>query len=219
MVNSVSDTYVTSNVSSFGSSASVSSHASFSSSLGHTPRRGRRRYKNPIKESNKRYKAKRQDTLKTKRPAFFCTFCGNPYTTRYKWKRHEESVHVAARTWVCVPSGFYPVTCPFCLEAQPSNEHLSNHSYLGCVQKPVEERTFTHKDHLKQHIQRVHQKGGNGKLKDIEDILKEWGRQAPPLGLNSLALHCGSCGMRFREWESRVAHVAWHFIQGLDLSS
>jgi len=79
MVDSVSDTYVTSNASSFGSSASafVSYHASFSYSLGCTPRRGRRRYKNSmkesknmylsIKESNKRYKAKRQDALKTKR--------------------------------------------------------------------------------------------------------------------------------------------------------
>ncbi|XTI89360.1 hypothetical protein V2W45_1469552 [Cenococcum geophilum] len=198
MVDSVSDTYVASNASSFKSSASASasasSHASFSYSLGRTPRRGRRRYKNSIKESkniylsikesNERYKAKRQDALKTKRPAFFCTFCGNPYTT----------------------SGFYPVTWPFCLETQPSNEHLSNHSYLEC-------------DHLKQHIQRVHHKGGNGKLKNIEDILKEWERQAPPLGLNGPALHCGFCGMRFREWECRVAHVAWHFTRGLDLSS
>lgn len=126
---------------------------------------------------------------------------------------------MTARTWVCVPSGFYPVTCPFCLEAQPSNEHLSNHSYFECVQKPVEERAFTRKDHLKQHIQRIHHKGGNGKLKDVEDILKEWERQAAPLGLNSPALYCGFCGMRFREWEGRVAHVVWHFIQGLDLSS
>src|SRR6266576_2661534 len=75
--------------------------------------------------------------------------------------------------------------------------------YFKCVQKSVEERAFTRKDHLKQHIQRVHQKGGNGKPKDIEDILKEWERQAPPLGLNSPALHCGFCGIRFREWESR----------------
>ena len=94
MVDSVSDNYVTSNASSFGSSASALSHASFLSSLGRTSRHGRRRYKNSItesrniyfsiKESNKRYKAKRQDDLKTKRPAFFCTFCGNLYTTRYE---------------------------------------------------------------------------------------------------------------------------------------
>ena len=122
---------------------------------------------------------------------------------------------MTARTWVGVPSSFYPSAWRHGLPTK----HLSNHSYLECVQKPVEERTFTRKDHLKQHIQRVHHKRGNGKLKDIKDILKEWGRQASPLGLNSLALHCGSCGMRFREWESRVAHVAWHFIQGLDLSS
>lgn len=108
MADSVSGTYVTSNASSFGSSVSASSYASFSSSLGRTPRRGRRRYKNSIKESkniylsimesNKRYEATRQNALKTKRPAFFCTSCGNPYMTRYEWKRHEESVHVTART-------------------------------------------------------------------------------------------------------------------------
>jgi hypothetical protein len=52
---------------------------------------------------------------------FHCTFCWKGFSTKYSWRRHEESVHVQPRTWTCCPTytshGPYQVNfCPYCDE-------------------------------------------------------------------------------------------------------
>ncbi|OCL04494.1 hypothetical protein AOQ84DRAFT_391515 [Glonium stellatum] len=224
LADATSDIHPRSIISSIESSTPASSCASFMSSSGRARRRGRRRY---IKDEyafssnvNRHLGFKRTRPFKIERSTFFCTFCEKPFSKKYEWRRHEESVHMPARVWVCLAkTDVFYLKCPFCPETLPSAEHMSTHCYLECLEKPIEERSFNRKDHLKQHIQRVHQKRGNGNLEDIRDILNEWGQQTVHLKPNHPALYCGFCQLRFENWESRVKHVAQHFAKGLDLSS
>lgn len=182
-------------------------------------RRGRRRYLrdsyDALKEANKR-----QKRIQSQKPPFFCTFCGSSYSTKYEWKRHEESVHASPTTWICLPSGWSHSLqkCPFCSEVSPALGHMSIHDHCDCLKKPESERAFNRKDHLQQHIRRVHWKRCSGQPVDLADTLKAWERPAPPLLPGDPALHCGFCGWSFESWKDRVEHVADHFRERLDLS-
>lgn len=53
------------------------------------------------------------------RPLFDCSFCRKKFKTKYSWKRHEESVHIQTKVWVCqspsIPEpATAPVPCPYC---------------------------------------------------------------------------------------------------------
>jgi hypothetical protein len=209
-------------VSSWNSSISIGSSDAGSVSSYNSERarrRGRRRYLrdsyDALKEANKR-----QKYIQSQKPPFFCTFCGSSYPTKYDWKRHEESVHASPITWICLPPGWSQSLqkCPFCSEISPPLGHMSAHNHCDCLNKQESERTFNRKDHLQQHIRRVHWKRCSGQLADLVDTLKAWQRPAPPLLPGDPALHCGFCGWCFESWKDRVEHVADHFRERVDLS-
>lgn len=122
--------------------------------------------------------------------------------------------------------GFDCSECPFYSTSEPSADHSCPHSYFECSQKPIEERTFTRKDHLKQHILRVHlkqrplfvhQKWDSNVIEGLDNLLDGW-HQVSLLDPGDPELHCGFCGMWFDEWKTQVNHVEDHFKEDLDLS-
>jgi len=172
---------------SIGSVGSVRSVASYTSVCSTSSRRGRRRWRqsfsirDPYKDPQK----------PTSGRDFRCTFCGERFSRRYEWNRHEESVHVPRTCWICT---------------RPE-----------CVDKPDNERSFFRKDHLIQHLRRSHKLLES----DINSLpsLDEWKSSTPPLDPFDQALHCGFCGHRSKSWGERVDHIADHVKNGADWNS
>ena len=135
---------------------------------------------------------------------YTCTTCHRHFNKKYEWKRHEESQHNPQQYWICMhgdpaipisthPSGIASPgsawICAFC-DAQKANRELMvdhlirRHKINICARKRKEDRTFTRKDKLKQHLQQVHALGdGCERWEDWnEDARRKW------------AWGCGFCG-------------------------
>jgi hypothetical protein len=141
---------------------------------------------------------------------YHCTFCTDVLATKYDWIRHELSVHLPLKRYICCP--FAPITtdtatnegqCVYCGHKDTTAEHFALHNHSSCQSRPPKARIFYRKDHLKQHLQAVH---GCGLLPRME---KEWMLEAEYV--NS---RCGFCGMRFSLWTERNEHIALHYKQG-----
>ncbi|GME27333.1 c2h2 type zinc finger containing protein [Neofusicoccum parvum] len=146
---------------------------------------------------------------------FQCTFCNRDFAQKYDWRRHEESVHIPQKEWICMPDG--PVRaadddsglqfCVFCEQANPSYEHLQRHNYAPCLTAPQPSRTFTRKDKLIQHLGQVH------KQSQMSPTMQTWCRRVS----RNIAIACGICGVRLSTWNERVEHISAHFADGLDM--
>ncbi|KAL1621680.1 homeodomain mating type protein alpha2 [Neofusicoccum ribis] len=192
------------------SNSSNSSHASIDSAVNRVPRRGRKRHRGSQRRSNT---VVRERTDQSK--IFQCTFCNRDFAQKYDWRRHEESVHIPQKEWICMPDG--PVRaadddsglqfCVFCEQANPSYEHLQRHNYTPCLTAPQPSRTFTRKDKLIQHLGQVH------KQSQMSPTMQTWCRRVS----RNIAIACGICGVRLSTWNERVEHISTHFADGLDM--
>ncbi|KAF4466466.1 C2H2 type zinc finger domain-containing [Fusarium albosuccineum] len=157
------------------------------------------------------YRRRRTQTtsLAAPRHAFQCTFCTETFRTKYDWQRHENSLHLPLERWVCSPNGpsvANPETgqtyCVFCGKAEPDETHLATHNPAAC-----QERSFSRKDHLKQHLRLVHNAGL------IELSMKLWKAEKPDIRSN-----CGFCKATIYTWPDRVDHLANHFKLGCTMA-
>jgi hypothetical protein len=158
-----------------------------------------------------------------RKASYQCTFCHKVLFGKYEWRRHEESVHVPQKEWVCAQENLLensmlrPRACPLCGLALYSVDFFKHandaHNASSCWQKPEKDRTFYRKDHLAQHIRQVHcQKVG----KDYDIDLNACSR---PTAQAASSLKCGFCGLRNPSWDARAKHIPTHFDEGLDMSS
>lgn len=210
------------------SGGSASSYGSSTSSFGRARRRGRKRWHHaPYATSSKAVEGLNQkeedEDDQGRNVAFFCTFCQNAFTAKYEWKRHEESVHMPQKTWICChQEAPAPTWCPFCRELLPTEEHLAKHRYQECRNKPEAQRTFSRKDHLLQHIRSTHlaqDVSNHPPVYPNNAFLKLWECSPPPLESDNPALHCGFCGRWFLTWSKRSEHVARHFKASITMST
>lgn len=148
-------------------------------------------------------------SLAIPRHAFQCTFCTETFRTKYDWQRHENSLHLPLERWVCSPHGPTAVNpesdqtyCVFCGEVDPSETHLATHNPAAC-----QERSFSRKDHLKQHLRLVHNAG----LIDLS--LKLWKAEKP-----EIKSRCGFCKAELETWLDRVDHLSNHFKLGCTMA-
>jgi hypothetical protein len=153
---------------------------------------------------------------------FWCTVCGIKLSEK-SWKRHEESQHFLQQEWTCMPSGL-PFTdahnltdseCVFCRNTIPvglRNAHVLSCSRRAfeCSTHPKQDRTFSRKDHLKQHMKAFH--GTTVK----NDELNTWCSNKIQ---GQIGWTCGFCGDNLSDWATRAAHIARHFRNGCTMTS
>lgn len=163
-----------------------------------------RRRRHPTSQRNYRNRLVLVGTVHT----FQCTFCTETFKSKYDWQRHEKSLHVSFEKWICSPNG--PVvpgekglTCAYCGQPDPDPTHLDGHHDIECSERPLKDRTFYRKDHLRQHLKLVHD------CKYIDSIMQEW--QVTKQDIKS---RCGFCGADIATWTDRVNHLASHFKAG-----
>ncbi|MAD83784.1 MAG: hypothetical protein CL912_12550 [Deltaproteobacteria bacterium] len=145
---------------------------------------------------------------------FQCTFCAHRFRTKYDWQRHEKSMHLPLEKWICSPNGGIDVnpnnneiTCAFCGALDPSPEHIGGHGYATCASRPLSERTFCRKDHLRQHLRLMH---GNSPLISSMEAWKSV--------TVSIRSRCGFCDASLSTWSDRVDHLADHFSDGYSIA-
>ena len=195
--------------SSFGSSrshASIASHASWAG------RQGRKKL--PPNDFSKVFSAE------TKARKYECTWCWEPFKTKYDWRRHEESQHAPQIEWVCVldgldglckiqESGALNQSCVYCGYDRPNESHYSMHGFSSCLKKPVRERSFDRKDHLIQHLRCTH----NCEAYQASRIARNSSQplQAP----DACIWECPFCVCGVMTWKDRTFHVSKHFEEGI----
>ncbi|OAQ68576.1 homeobox and C2H2 transcription factor [Pochonia chlamydosporia 170] len=106
---------------------------------------------------------------RSKARTFICSYCSRSFNKKYDWLRHERSVHAPGDTsWVCAiplpPEQSYIIwrlgqtqaECIFCGQASPTEEHFQSHEFESCAKRAVQDRSFTRKDHMWQHLYKFH---------------------------------------------------------------
>ncbi|KAL4938595.1 hypothetical protein BDV06DRAFT_231647 [Aspergillus oleicola] len=154
-----------------------------------------------------------QGNRKSDKPQQYqCTFCTDSFRTKYDWARHEKSLHLPVDRWPCAPRGGLVcdddgvTICVFCQCQGADDDHLNQHDYLACREKPSEQRTFDRKDHLRQHLKLIH-----GVYYHF--TMDEWHESRASM----VSSRCGFCDATFSSWTDRVDHVAGHFKDGTDM--
>lgn len=141
-----------------------------------------------------------------------CTFCPDTFKTKYDWTRHEMSLHLPLKRYICCP--FSPTVevpatkakaCSYCGTHNPTMDHIETHNHSYCQERDPETRTFFRKDHLRKHLQSVHESR-------LLPHMDAWLLEA--VFINS---RCGLCGQRFSIWKERNDHIAAHFKEGLSM--
>lgn len=144
---------------------------------------------------------------------YTCTTCHRSFNRKGDWERHEESQHDPQRYWICmhgdpaipIPSGLTSVggswICAFCDASKTSREtmveHLiRRHKINVCIRRGRENRTFTRKDKLKQHLLQVHALGEN---------CVRWEAWSQPAAPRKWAWGCGFCGACLFTWDGMLA--------------
>ncbi|KAK0129390.1 hypothetical protein ONS95_001316 [Cadophora gregata] len=196
--------------SSGGSFASAFSHKSRGSygSFGSFGNRGRRR---------RRRQAPKPVTVNPAQGpprAFQCTFCTETFKTKHDWQRHEKSLHLSLERWVCSPDGptqycadYGHNRCVYCGLSNPPLDHAEVHNHSSCAERSLEERTFYRKDHLRQHLNLVHD------VKFQSFSMETWKVATP-----EIRSRCGFCGIVMDSWTIRVDHLAEHFKGGKSMA-
>jgi hypothetical protein len=140
---------------------------------------------------------------------FQCTFCTDTFTTKYDWTRHELSLHLPLKRYICCPFSAVqqcPHTggqiCAYCGFTSPTAEHTASHSHQYCQSRDPDARIFLRKDHFRQHLRSVHEC-------DMLPHMNHWLLEA--MWVNS---RCGFCGQRFTMWNERSEHIAGHYKSG-----
>ncbi|KAL4947087.1 hypothetical protein BDW69DRAFT_190518 [Aspergillus filifer] len=194
------------------SSGSEMSPADFQRTIQRPPtpmssNRPRRRRRKPP-----RFRSAQRNPRLDKPQKYQCTFCTDSFRTKYDWARHEKSLHLPVDRWPCAPEGglVYDdegvARCVFCQCLGVDEDHLNQHDYSACREKPSEQRTFDRKDHLRQHLKLLHGV-------DYHPSMDEWHESRAPF----ISSRCGFCDATFSSWTDRVEHVAAHFKDGADI--
>ncbi|RFU25939.1 hypothetical protein B7463_g10400, partial [Scytalidium lignicola] len=97
--------------------------------------------------------------------------------------------------------------CVYCGLPNPSKEHFEEHNYSSCAERSEVERTFYRKDHLRQHLNLVH---------DVK--FQGWSMDAWKVATPEIRSRCGFCGLIMDTWGFRVDHVAEHFKSGKSMA-
>jgi hypothetical protein len=137
-----------------------------------------------------------------------CTFCMSDFANYGDWRRHEEVIHLVLDKWVCAPEGQYKNgtrECVYCDEVHEEQANIPNQCNTSyCHGKGPDERVFSRKDHLKQHLKRIHG------ITHWRPTFETWAKKAK----GPRQSRCGFCDAKFDDWHLRMQHIAWEFKHG-----
>lgn len=136
---------------------------------------------------------------------FQCTFCHMKFQNKHDWARHEKSQHLRLYEWLCVLC----FNTNQCTSTQITSSCKATNVSPGYINScsPTDYRTdqfrvFARKDHLIQHIRRIHGL-------DCVPNIGEWKAEWP-----AIRSRCGFCGSILPTWSDRTHHLADHFKAG-----
>ncbi|KND86492.1 hypothetical protein TOPH_08898 [Tolypocladium ophioglossoides CBS 100239] len=106
---------------------------------------------------------------RSKPRTFACRHCPRTFSKKYDWLRHERSLHTPGDiSWTCAlplpPNQPFIVwrlgqgepECIFCGHDSPTEEHFHSHEFEACSKRAVQDRSFSRKDHMWQHLYKFH---------------------------------------------------------------
>jgi hypothetical protein len=158
----------------------------------------------------------------------FCTWpdCNATFRHRYDWIRHEGPIHYQPHRWICCPqdAGLKSLPeCYICGEKSITTLHVAQQHFSSCMDKQESDRDFYRKDHLRDHIKRVHSiahpnvpSATPPHTKAPEDLLAAW--KSDNSAIPTEYLQCRFCGNCSATWEDRNDHVFNHFQTGVTKS-
>ena len=179
-------------------------------------------------QSNRKGKRKALDSELHDRTApegkpYQCTWCFRAFQRPQDWNRHERSVHLELKKYICMPDGpirhvgggsYVSKECEFCRTPNPSSRHPNTqHGSAACLNRSIHERTFRRKDGLVQHIKRSH---ADGLWVDPNELADYWTR-AGDVAEDYRYWECGFCGRDNMGWLERYRHVGDHFKRHSDM--
>ncbi|KAL7660672.1 hypothetical protein ACMYSQ_000122 [Aspergillus niger] len=201
-------------ISSCGRSQSSSSEISVALSSHRPPQRPPTPLHRPSSRRHRRKHIRHANRLQWTRRPYQCTFCADTFATKYDWQRHEKALHLPVDQWRCSPEGGLIIdnngtpVCVFCQQANVDEDHLETaHNYSTCLEKPSEQRIFTRKDNLRQHLKLTH------RVDTFHAAMLTWRESRG----HRILSRCGFCSATFQSWQERVDHVAEHFKHGADM--
>ncbi|KAH8649686.1 hypothetical protein BGZ60DRAFT_422114 [Tricladium varicosporioides] len=163
----------------------------------------------------KRHQLKRRAKAKkgndTSPAIYQCTFCPESFKKKHDWQRHEKSIHLPLEHWVCClgdgtihgPENGSKL-CIFCGIFSPTEAHLNSHEFNTCSSRPLFERIFRRRDHLRQHLIKYHQCP-----KPFGGVMEMW-----KVELGEVRSRCGFCNVWLESWDERATHLTKHFRGG-----
>ncbi|KAI0163943.1 hypothetical protein GGR57DRAFT_451888 [Xylariaceae sp. FL1272] len=200
------------------SSNPPSSHHSFSADSGEFVFKATQAADQPDLKAKGRKVASRDKNKRT----YQCTFCRQGFKKKCDWVRHESSIHMLnSESWFCaIPLppdkahttwriGEAAPECIFCGHRSPDTGHMDSHEFEACAERSIEERAFSRKDHLWQHLCKFHG-------------CRKWEGWSPDISIlrqvtDDVQSVCGFCQAIFTSWERRTQHVASHFRCGFTM--
>jgi hypothetical protein len=203
-----SSSHLASSVSSIGSRVSETSDSASSAWSHHSSADTGLPFPLPPKQTKpKRIRGRQQAVYH-----YQCTFCTQSFKKKHDWARHEKSVHLTLDSWICTPNlndvqQAFEVQiseCLFCDVAFPTPAHWEEHEFQICADKPAQQRSFSRKDYLWQHLRKFH-----GCTKAPVADLEAWHGS----GAN-VQSRCGFCGCSLSTWSARTEHLAGHYKKG-----
>jgi len=106
---------------------------------------------------------------RSKRSGYHCSECARDFTRKSDMLRHERAIHSPPKEmWICSnlilpgePTMVWRISqpgpeCALCGQPNPDERHILSHEFVACADRRVDERSFSRKDHLFQHLEKFH---------------------------------------------------------------
>jgi hypothetical protein len=147
---------------------------------------------------------------------YHCTYraCISSFASKTDWKRHEGSEkHWLQQKYMCLECETSAIDstgileCLYCSSSVEDVGDIRAHN-LQCDPARKLGRTFTRKDHFRNHLRVDHSMPLTSAASTwVYDIESDWPRQ------------CGFCGIIVDTWAQRANHIEDHFRRGYRISS
>ncbi|KAH7116228.1 hypothetical protein B0J11DRAFT_584260 [Dendryphion nanum] len=174
------------------------------------------------RRGQKRWVAERPEASSGGTVNFCCTFpgCGRDFAQKSDWVRHEESIHVPQRIWICCKTSVSEAHASIkSMRIKRDMYPFMVHQRIqGCENKPPSHRTFLRKDQFLAHVRKCHKPKDDmlklGSAKWLNIVAAHWSEELTYPSDHS-SRRCELCDLSFTSWDERTSHFVDHFKSGV----